>query len=220
MEAIVMAEQPDVLTLIAQLEAERTELDVTIAHLRRRLGMPPGNGEASQGGTLGQPAGSGGAGRESIAMGQIRPDEFFRLSNPEAIRRYLAIMKRPQSPRAIVDGLRAGGVLTNAKNFYANIWTELKRARARGEIVNTPSGWGLSEWYPNKPKGHEPSAQKKKKGKRKQKKSSGGKETVSSGSAIPAPGKSAWTAFAAERMAAGKTMKQAAAEWKQRKATN
>ena len=133
--------------LLAQVPSEEL-----LAELRRRLGTLLGEGLAGTGPVVL----NGATGREGTAPGQIRSDEFFRLSNPEAIRKFLAIMKRPQSPRAIVEGLKAGGVLSNAKNFYANIWTELKRASERGEIVNTPSGWALAEWYPNKPKVVEP----------------------------------------------------------------
>src|SRR5687768_4907898 len=132
-------------SLLAQIDT-----DALLTELRRRLGvagqLPESSGESA---TLGAaPSGS----RESITMGVIQPDAFFRLSNPEAIRKFLSIMKRPQSPRAIVDGLKAGGVLSQAKNFYATVWTELKRAEDRGEIVNTPAGWALSEWYAGKAK--------------------------------------------------------------------
>ncbi len=133
--------------ILAQLSSE-----VLLEELRRRLGAGGSSGDP----TAAPQAAANSTGRDPALSGQIRADEFFRLSGSEAIRKYLAIMKRPQSPRAIVEGLRVGGVLSNAKNFYANVWTELKRARERGEIVNTPSGWGLAEWYPNKPKQPEP----------------------------------------------------------------
>jgi hypothetical protein len=116
-------------------------------------------------------------------------------------------------------------VLTNAKNFYANVNTELKRMKARDLIVNTPSGWGLSEWYPQKPKGNEPAAPKKKKSKKTAKKAAGAKRKAKAGHSTTAaskssggPGKSEWTRFSAEQMKAGKSMAEAAAEWKKRKA--
>jgi hypothetical protein len=141
----------DVAPILAQISS-----DVLIEELRRRLGLAALDGDTQNGGPGMAPAG----GREP-AMGQIRPDEFFRLSIPEAAKKFLSIMKRPQTPKAIVEGLRAGGVLTNAKNFYGNVYKELMRMDERGELANTPSGWGLAEWYPSKPKG--PDAKPKKK---------------------------------------------------------
>lgn len=218
-----MADQSDSLTqLLSELEAERAELDATISLLRRRLGLgavSDGNG-GSTAFTV-----SPIVGRDTAVTGRVRSDEFFRLSTADAVMKYLGIMKQPQNPMAIVHGLKAGGVLTNAKNFYANVNTELKRMRARGLIVNTPSGWGLSEWYPQKPKGNEPTSPKKK-GKHKSKKAGGAKPKTKAGgpsasaqkTSTAAPGKSDWTQFAAAQMKAGKSMAEAAAAWKERKA--
>lgn len=216
-----MADQTDSMTqLLAELETERAELDATISLLRRRLGQSPtadGNG-GSPPFTV-----SPMVGRDTPVTGRVRTDEFFRLSTADAIMKYLGIMKQPQNPMAIVTGLKAGGVLTNAKNFYANVNTELKRMRMRGLIVNTPSGWGLSEWYPQKPKGNESTAPKKR-GRHKSKKAAGAKPKAkatkpvdSAAKAAAAPGKSEWTQFAAEQMKAGKSMAEAAAAWKERK---
>ncbi|HYN82936.1 MAG TPA: hypothetical protein VES88_15735 [Gemmatimonadaceae bacterium] len=208
--------------LLAELEQERSELDSTIALLRRRLGMSAtseGNGGSVPFGV------SPIVGRDSPVTGRVRSDEFFRLSIADAISKYLGIMKQPQNPMAIVNGLKAGGVLTNAKNFYANVNTELKRMRERNLIVNTPSGWGLAEWYPRGAKGNEPATPKKKKSKKTAKKAAGAKAKAKAGHSTktPAkgsggPGKSEWTLFAAEQMKAGKSMKAASVEWKKRKA--
>lgn len=211
---------PTLASLLADLEAERAELDVTIAHLRRRAGFAPGNeGSAA-------PSTNGGsrdmnAGRDTaVIVGRVRPDEFFRLSIADAITKYLGIMKQPQNPMAVVNGLKAGGVLTNAKNFYANVNTELKRMRARDLVVNTPSGWGLADWYPSKPKQPEPVKKKGKKRGRPRK-----TITAKTASTVkPAPSGHAhdaamtWNQFAGAAVHAGKSLKEAAAEWKQRKA--
>lgn len=199
-----MTDPTDVQTLLAELEAERAELDVTIAHLRRRLGIVP-TGDAA-----GTPTGTAGplnAGRDAgIVTGRVRPDEFFRLSISNAIMKFLAIMKQPQNPMAIVNGLRAGGVLTNAKNFYTNVNTELKRMKDRELVVNTPSGWGLAEWYPQKPRQLEDQPKKRKR--------KGAKKGGAKSAAKPKAGdKQTWASFAGGRMKAGKTMKEAAAEW-------
>lgn len=204
-------------TLLAQIDTE-----ALLTELRRRLGVAGQLTESSgESATLGAaPSGS----REPITMGVIQPDAFFRLSNPEAIRKFLSIMKRPQSPRAIVDGLKAGGVLSQAKNFYATVWTELKRAEDRGEIVNTPAGWALSEWYAGKAKpadnGKKPGRASKrgqasrrvKKGRNKPKFTP---QLKSAHGAAAAP--QTYQQFVSEGAKAGKNLKQIAEEWRARK---
>ncbi len=214
-----MAEQTDVAALLADAEAERAELDVVIAHLRRKLGLAAG--EAAGNGTTAPTS----AGRDAlIVAGRVRPDEFFRLSIGEAVMKYLAIMKQPQNPMAIVNGIKAGGILTNAKNFYANVNTELKRLRERDLIVNTPSGWGLAEWYPQRPRTPEPAKPKKKgrpKGAKGRAKPTTKNPTTKAPSEPHAPVQKqggGWAAFAGEQIKAGKSMKEAAAAWKAMKA--
>ncbi len=201
-----MPDPIDIQTLLAQLEAERAELDVTITQLRRRLGLSPSNGDSPRPLVPSDPN----AGRDTaVVVGRVRPDEFFRLSISDAIMKYIGIMKQPQNPMAIVNGLKAGGVLTNAKNFYANVNTELKRMKARDLIVNTPSGWGLSEWYPNKPKAVE--AKPKKRPKKRPKKMATGTPTTAAPVASESKG---WRGFLATALKEGKSMKEASAAWK------
>ena len=203
-----MADQPDVTALLAQLEAEREELDVTITLLRRRLGVTA-SADLGSGITGGSSSRDGGAGRDtSVIVGRVRTDEFFRLSIADAISKFLGIMKQPQNPMAIVNGLKAGGVLTNAKNFYANVNTELKRMKARDLVVNTPSGWGLAEWYPSKPK--QPESTKTKKKAKPRKKSA---KTASQQLLLPS-GRPRYSDFMAERRKAGKSLTEIGAEWK------
>lgn len=143
--------------MLADAEAERARLDIVIAYLRRELGLSGDDFPA-----VAMARENGNAGRDApIVAGRVRSDEFFRLSIGESIMKFLAIMKQPQSPMSIANGLKSGGILTNAKHFYSNVNTELKRLRERDQIVNTPSGWGLSEWYPNKPKAQESKPKKK-----------------------------------------------------------
>lgn len=150
---------------------------------------------------------------------RIRSDQFFRMTVPEAIQAFLEIKKQPQTPKAIADGLEQGGILSESKHFYANVFTALKRLRKQGLVVNTRRGWGLAEWYagrsgvmaqPTKPKrrkkaGAKSSAQSKTKTKVKKAKDKG------DGSG-PAP--VSYRAFVGEQIRAGKTMSEAAAAWK------
>jgi hypothetical protein len=189
--------------------------EVLVAELARRMGV------AAQGGDTGQPTTTsvpGNGNREPGVAGQVRPDEFFRLSIPEAVKKYLAIMKRPQGPKVIVAGLEAGGVLSNAKNFYGNVYKELMRMSERGELVNTPSGWALSEWYPNKPKQIDAPRPKKRKAsgsRSSRKKVVPSPKLLTDGST---PSGSDWQVFLADARKRGKSMREAGAEWKARSA--
>src|SRR5688572_23159057 len=138
--------------LLAELEAEDAERHATMAYLRKRLGIAADNGVGPTAFTDAAAIGMAyGSSQVPSSAGKIRPDEFFRMSVPDAIRRYLTIMKAPQGPKAIADALKDGGLLTNAKDFYANVWTALKRMEDSETVVNTPKGWGLAEWYPSRP---------------------------------------------------------------------
>jgi len=220
-----MPDQPDFSALIAQLEAERAELDVTIAHLRRRLGLPA-NTEGATPPVVAPVSREVVTGRDvSVVIGRVRTDEFFRMSISDAIVKYLTIMKQPQNPGSIVNGLKSGGVLTNAKHFYANVNTELKRMRSRNLVVNTPSGWGLAEWYPQKPKQAAPNKGKGKKSKKRKRQQEN--KAKQAKQAPPVPSKNAdqvepqnWHQFLGAAARAGKTMEQAALEWQQRKVSN
>src|SRR5262249_31603004 len=142
--------------LLAELEAEDVERHATMAYLRRRLGRSAGEAAAAPLGGSITPSGTVSLsvnGREPSVPGRIRSDAFFRMTIPEAVKGYLGIMKQPQGPKAIMEGVISGGLLTNAKNFYTTLWTALKRMESAGEVVNTPNGWGLAEWYPSRPKG-------------------------------------------------------------------
>src|SRR2546423_1046100 len=105
-----MADTIDFTPILAQLSA-----DVLIEELRRRLNLAAASGEtpvAASAPTLPAPA------RDVGPSGPIRSDEFFRLSTPEAVKKFLGMAKRPQPAKVIVASLEAGGVLTTAKNFY------------------------------------------------------------------------------------------------------
>jgi len=90
----------------------------------------------------------------------IPPDAFFRMPVPEAIKKYLNIVKRPKTAKEITGGLQQGGLTTKAKNLYATVYPTLLRMVQSGEVVRvTKNEWGLTEWYPGsrKPPGEKPS---------------------------------------------------------------
>jgi hypothetical protein len=202
---------------LAKLQAERAMLDIRIAGVRAELGMEAVP-EVGAGPDYLNAAATSAAPREPTVTGRVRSDEFYRMSIPEAVKRYLEIMKQPQPPSAIVAALKAGGVLSQSKNFYTTVWTAMRRQRVVGELVNTPTGWALSDWYPNKPKVAGEAKKAKKKGKKHTKTAQKPKKPAKVAKvASPAPRKGGWHSYLAERLAAGKTMKEAGAEWRKKK---
>ncbi len=196
---------------LTELKAERARLDLLIASIRQRLTLP-------------QDAGSHPSPRFNPDLTKvvafpptaggstgIREDEFFQMTIPAAIKKLLKAKRKPQTPKEIERGLLSGGLITSAKNFYTTMSTALKRLKQKGEIVNTGSGWGLAEWYPSKPKNSD-SQKKKKKAKRKARKK------VKSAKSAPRKKQNPWNVFLGKRLKAGKTMAEAAQEWKDRKA--
>ncbi|MGH9453206.1 MAG: hypothetical protein ACRD2O_04460 [Terriglobia bacterium] len=109
---------------------ERAELDAAIAVLEKKIATRSGSTLVLGG-----------------ISGQIGPDEFFRLSTPEAIKKFLKIVGKPaRSTTDIIDGLKAGGMDTN----YTNVYTALMRLQKRG-VAKVGDSWGLDEWYPPAP---------------------------------------------------------------------
>lgn len=220
---------------LAELEAEYAKLGDQIAFIRQRLGLEPGLPAGENRG----PAPSG------TAPTSLRSDTFFGMSLPEAIKALLAISKKPQQPKDIENAVRAGGFITTAARFDANIHNALMRLRRQGEIVSVPGGWGLTEWYKGRANIQEATAKKKgpaKKGARKAKRAVEPKPpkhaskskpadtpkhaTAPEGPAEPTAegasadiGRGAYLKFQRARMKEGKTMAEAAAEWRALKAT-
>jgi hypothetical protein len=196
---------------LASLEAQRATITLQIAGARMALGMPPEDGVAVTAAAV--PAGAPGL-RTGAVTGRIRSDEFFRMSIPEAIKAYLEIMKKPQMPKAIADGLKAGGVLSESSNFYANVLTAIKRLRASSQLVNTKTGgWGMARWYEGR--SGAVAAEMPKKGKKRRAKKH--KKPKTGGTAKHA---TAYNAFVSEQRKAGKSLAEAAAEWRKKKGGN
>ena len=191
---------------LAELEAEYVALGDKIAFIRERLGLEPGQ-EAT-----GPLQSSGMASNGPRSAGTLRGDEFFGMSLPDAIRAYLGIVKKPQTPKQIETAILAGGLITTAKHFYANVFTALKRLRAAGEVVQVPgSGWGMAEWYKGRTMTTEQGAAAKKKSTKKSTKRPK-KRTKKTGPPT------AYQTFLSGQFKQGKTMSEAAAAWRAHKA--
>lgn len=133
--------------VLADLERRRDELDRLIAGIRQVMGLAAGSPDG------GAPGGGGGALVHRSEPGrELRNDAFFNMKAPEAVRAYLAHVKRPQSIPEIVEALKAGGFITGAKDLYNNLYTAILRMKDSGLVVKVHGKWGLAEWYPARPK--------------------------------------------------------------------
>ncbi len=107
---------------------ERDELSGLIEALEKRIALRAGG-----------PAGS------SNSAGKVGPDDFFRMSTPEAIKKFLRTVGKPaRTTTDIIDGLKRGGMNSN----YTNVYTALTRLKIKGEVAKVGDNWGLEEWYP------------------------------------------------------------------------
>jgi hypothetical protein len=124
--------------VIADLAKWRDEINAAIDMMTRL-------GDKRAGGAVGLVGGGA----------DIPPDAFFGLTIPEAAKKYLAIVHRPQSLQEIADGLLKGGMVTTAKDFPATIHAIFRR-NAEGEIIRVGDNWALAEWYNKKPRVRKP----------------------------------------------------------------
>src|SRR5262245_19730500 len=133
-----MAEQPE-LDLLAKWEAERAELDVMIAGLRRRLGMAVSGG--SETGSPGVPGSAGAGGEGDTYIGGDGIDiAFFHLCNAENVQNYLTVLKPARIATASAEVIRKGGVVAKTTNGAAAISIELDRAEERVGVGNPVTG--------------------------------------------------------------------------------
>lgn len=130
--------------ILADLEAKKAKIDAAIEVIKELRGEAP----SGAGPQNGKPA-------PAAEATEVRDDTFFSLSVPDAIKKCLGIMKRPQVTTEICESLRRGGHTSGGKKtFYATVSTALHRLKKSGEVVYIPStrGWGLASWYDSAPK--------------------------------------------------------------------
>lgn len=88
-------------------------------------------------------------GRARLPRVAMAADAFFRMSVPDAIKKFLNIVKAPRTAQDITAGLDAGGLTHQAKNLYATVYPTLLRMEEAGDVVRLGNRqWGLTEWYP------------------------------------------------------------------------
>jgi len=128
--------------VLADLERERDQITSMIAMIKRRMGMTSDDAPITA---------SPLSGTDSSVIGQaadLQSDAFFGMSIPEAIKKFLAITKRPRRTAEIAKALEAGGLAHTSKNWVATVQSTLSRMRSI--VVKVPNGWGLLEWYPGR----------------------------------------------------------------------
>ena len=144
--------------VIADLEAKKQALENAIEAVKQAKALT--TGVPYEPSTTITPGSSGYAG-PSQNSGNLQSDAFFNMRVPEAIKKYLAIIKRPKSPNEITDALKAGGINTTSTNFYSVVTTALRRLLADGEVVKVKKDWGLASWYPGRNKVQKPKEEQK-----------------------------------------------------------
>lgn len=132
------SEDIDYGVVLADLEAKKSAIENAIAGIKMMLGQGQATATSSNGGT-------------DIDTNEIPSDAFFQMPVPDAIRKYLRLVKRPRSVRDITDALEKGGITHTSKAFVNNVSTALFRnANKENGFVKVKSEWGLMEWYPGR----------------------------------------------------------------------
>jgi hypothetical protein len=146
--------------MLADLEAERMKIDNAIIAIKQLMGV--------EGSDTPPPTATGSAQswpKTADLSSQVEFDTFFSLSIPEAIKKFLAMKKRPQTVSAITEAFKQGGLSTTATDLLSTVTATLARMRksAPQEVVVVRRGeWGLKEWYPGR-RFDQPEAKKSKK---------------------------------------------------------
>jgi len=130
-------QQNPYVAVLADLERQRDQINTTIAMIKRMMGL-----------SVDEPLMSSTASQNGTEVSEIRSDTFFGMSISEAVKKYLAMMKRPRRVTDIAKALDEGGLLHGSKNWLATVQTTL--TRMKGVVVRVPNGWGLMEWYPGR----------------------------------------------------------------------
>jgi len=81
-----------------------------------------------------------------MESGNVASDAFFSLNIADAARKYLTMVKKPQSAQQIADALKQGGFHTTSKNFTVTVYSVLARQE---DLTRVKRGqWALIAWYP------------------------------------------------------------------------
>jgi hypothetical protein len=73
---------------------------------------------------------------------------FRNKSIPEAIKLFLASVRRKQTIRQIAQGLKDGGLESTARNFETTVAGAIYRLQDSGDVLKFKDGWDLALSYP------------------------------------------------------------------------
>jgi hypothetical protein len=130
--------------LLLELEQERENIDRMIVWVKGKMQQ---SGRAETVVVAGLKTGTDG--RTRFPRIGMATDAFFRMSVPDAVKKFLNIVKGPRTAKDITAGLEQGGLTHQAKNLYATVYPTLLRMLEAGDVVRVSKNeWGLAEWYP------------------------------------------------------------------------
>lgn len=143
---------------------ELRALELMIRQLRRELGEETKDDDQAEFSLGTAESSDPSADRETQKKSEIRPDEFFGLSQGEASKRYLQKIGHAVSLDELLDALKKGGCKVGGANPRRVLHISL--VRNVREFVPVQNGYiGLREFYPAKKAGlaKKPKASKPKK---------------------------------------------------------
>lgn len=144
-----MSDDTDFKSAIAALKAKRQAkimeiqgLDVAIAELEALSGITPSESVTS----VSAMANSTATMQIGASSGDtvIRSDEFWGMSMSDAAKKYLDMVKRPQSVNGIGEALKKGGYLSESPHYLSMVRNVLRRDES---FTKVKSDWGLRKWY-------------------------------------------------------------------------
>lgn len=134
-----MAQTTDPLELaLYQLKQERSDLDIAIAALEKRLGRPASTAVA--------PSSAGAATTTPAGDIVTYHGEFHNLSLTKATEALLHRVNRPLKTPQIVKALQNASFAIKAKNPRTNLYTSLRRSPIFVKVL--PDTWDLAEKHP------------------------------------------------------------------------
>lgn len=141
----------DYTAVLADLETKRDQLTAAIAGIRAMMGsVDASEGDDGDAASTDKPAeGAAPKAPRGAASAVIQSDTFFGMSTAGAVRKYLTMTKKTQTPKAIANALREGGQIhaTSDETAYRNVYSVLTRKEDVDFCKMTSGEWGLAEWY-------------------------------------------------------------------------
>lgn len=135
-----MGAEIDLVAVLEDLRARRDKLDTMIGNLEDFLGLDSVSATSAP--------------RIQRVSGprEIEADAFLKMTIPDAARKYLEMVRSPQTMAQIWEALKRGGLPHAQYNaVYVAIW---RRETPKGiffRVDEDESLWGLAEWYPSNP---------------------------------------------------------------------